>query len=302
MLTITLLKALILIIPILISVAFITLAERKILRLTGKRQGPNKVSIQGLLQPIADAAKLANKNSNQLSNFAIFIYYFSVITIFVTSIILWSCLNISPTVINWKFSFIIIIMILGVIAIKRILAGWRTFRKYSIVGRMRTVSQIISYESVIYICLLGLIWISKNFRIKRIIRQEYYLLCVVVPVILYFWLPSIIAELRRTPYDFSEGERELVRGFNTEFGSKGFTMIFLREYRNIIFFIRLTLTLYLIQEKRLTSILTLVVLIFWIIWIRRTLPRIRFDKFIIKAWKFYIPCITLILITIVLII
>lgn len=276
--------------------AFITLAERKILRLTGFRQGPNKVSILGLLQPIADAVKLSNKSSNQLSNFFLLIYYLSTIFIIIISLMLWSCQPFGSLVISWKFSFVVMILVLGVMAIKRILSGWRTYSKYSLLGSIRTVSQMISYESVLYLCLLCFIWFNKRFRIFDVYTQEYFILIIFIPFVLFFWVPAILAELRRTPYDFSEGESELVSGFNTEFGSKSFTLIFLSEYRNIIFFILLTSILLFSQKNNLFFFIVLSFFNFWIIWLRRTLPRIRFDKFMDKAWKFFIPFITSILI------
>lgn len=281
--------------PILIRVALITLAERKILRLIGRRLGPNKVSFQGIIQPIADALKLRNKRSNLLTNFSMFIYYASTIVMLIISFGLWSCYYNFNSTLSWKNDILIVIIILGVAAIKSIIAGWRTYRKYSLIGRMRTVSQIISYESVLYLCFLILIWICKAFKTNEIFKQKLILIIFLIPLICYFWIPSVLAELRRTPYDFSEGERELVRGFNTEFGSKSFTLIFLREYRNMIFFITLTVII-LIRQKFFFIFFTFVCTInFWVVWVRRTLPRIRFDKFIRKAWKFYIPFITIIL-------
>lgn len=292
----TLIKGIILIVPVLISVAFITLAERKILRLIGLRQGPNKVSVQGILQPIADALKLRNKRCNQLSNYSLFLYYFTVIVIIFCSLLLWTSLSSSERFINWKFSILVIIIVLGVSSIKAIMAGWRTYGKYPLIGRIRTVSQIISYESILYLCLLATIWIVKSFNLEELNKQDLKILRAAIPLILIFWLPSMIAELNRTPYDFSEGERELVRGFNTEFGSRAFTIIFLREYRNIIFFMSLTTTMFFSSNRLAIFLRVLLFFNFWMIWIRRTLPRIRFDKFITKAWKFYIPIATLIII------
>lgn len=288
------------ILPVLVSVAFITLAERKILRLTGRRQGPNKVSLQGILQPLADALKLANKSVNTISNFSIAMYYISVIIIFSIALIAWSRAPIFRTTVRWKIRFLVIILILGVSSMKAIIAGWRTYGKYSLIGRMRTVSQIISYESVLYLCILTIIWITKGFNIKEISYQEIIFMLTIFPLIFYFWLPSVLAELNRTPYDFSEGERELVRGFNTEFGSKSFTLIFLREYRNIIFFLLLTITLFVNQKFFVIFFIFLYAINFWVIWIRRTLPRIRFDKFIQKAWKLYIPIMTIFILLIIL--
>lgn len=292
------LKFLLLIIPVLVCVAFITLAERKVLRLIGIRQGPNKVSAQGIMQPIADAIKLANKGTNYLSNFSLLTYYLSVIIILFCSLILWSRVKIIETSVRWKFSFLVMMLILGVACIKTIIAGWRTYGKYPLIGRMRTVSLIISYESVIYLCILFVVWISKRFRITEISQQEIYAIYLIFPLILFFWTPSIMAELNRTPYDFSEGERELVRGFNTEFGSGSFTIIFLREYSNIILFIMISCFIFFSSSRTVKFIIFFIFFNYWIIWMRRTLPHIRFDKFMNRAWKFYIPRMTIIVLTI----
>lgn len=289
-------KSLILIVPALIRVAFITLAERKVLRLRGFRQGPNKVSIQGILQPMADALKLANKSANYLSNYTMRIYYLSVVIIIFCSLSIWSCVSFLRPVINWKFSVLILIIILGVASIKAIFAGWRTYGKYPLIGRMRTVSQMVSYEAVLYLCVLAVIWRLKNFKVRQISIQGINFLYLIIPMVVLFWAPSLLAELNRTPYDFSEGERELVRGFNTEFGSRSFTIIFLREYRNIIFFMIITSIIFVSRSRQVAILVSFIFLSFWIIWIRRTLPRIRFDKFIMLAWKFYIPLMTIVII------
>lgn len=293
---ISILKPLALVLPVLVSVAFMTLAERKVLSLIGFRQGPNKISVQGILQPIADAIKLSNKSANYLSNYSLLLYYLSVGLMIVLSLIAWSSLVFIESFINWKFSLLAIMIMLGLSSIKSILSGWSTYGKYPLIGRIRTVSQIISYESVLYLCLLAIVWLMKSFRLSEIQFQSFYLSIVLIPLVSIFWVPSILAELNRTPYDFSEGERELVRGFNTEFGSSSFTIIFLSEYRNIIFFIVFTTMLFLNGRRVLSFIVFLIFINFWVIWMRRTLPRIRFDKFIIKAWKIYIPFITLVFI------
>lgn len=292
------LKFILLTVPVLVSVAFITLAERKVLSLIGIRQGPNKVSLQGILQPMSDAIKLANKRSNRLSNSSLFIYYISVLIIMVSAVTIWSALIFIERGVAWKFSMLTIMIILGISSIKAILAGWRTYGKYSLVGSMRTVSQIISYESILYLCLLIVIWLVKSFGVKDLNWQNIRNLSLLLPFLLIFWVPSILAELNRTPYDFSEGERELVRGFNTEFGSRSFTLIFLREYRNIIFFILFSTIILFFNEATFITILVFLILNYWIIWIRTTLPRMRFDKFMMTAWKFYIPFTTLIVLVI----
>lgn len=159
-----LLKFLILIAPVLLRVAFITLLERKVLGLIGLRPGPNKVSFLGILQPLSDAIKLSNKQVNSLSNFSYLFYYLSSIFIILSAFILWSCIFREPRPLSYKFSVLILFIALGFNSLNRVLAGWRAFRKYSLVGSLRTVSQLISYEAVLYIIFLFIIYTFRGFR------------------------------------------------------------------------------------------------------------------------------------------
>lgn len=257
--------------------------------MVGLRLGPNKVSFIGLLQPIGDAVKLANKQINVLSNFNFLFYYLSSFLMLLRALVIWSSFFFDPLPISFKYSLLILLSILSFNSLNSILAGWRTFSKYSLIGRIRTVSQLISYESALYFCIFSIILIFFSFNYNRFFFLPLSLRCVILPAFFYIWVPSFLAELNRTPYDFSEGERELVRGFNTEFGSAGFTFLFLSEYSNIIFFSALTSFFFFSGFFRMFFIFTF----FFIIWIRSVLPRYRFDKLISLAWKFFIPFLTL---------
>lgn len=228
------------ILPILISVAFLTLLERKVLRLVGVRVGPNKVSFYGFLQPIGDALKLANKQVNILRNFSFFFYYLRRILMFVIGTIIWAtCVN-SPCAVSFKFGILLLLIILGINSLNSVIRGWRSFGKYPLIGSLRTVSQLISYEAVLYLCIFFLVFFYTRFSFDSLNFFPFDSFIIFFPLVFILWLPSFLAELNRTPYDFSEGERELVRGFNTDFGSLRFTFIFLAEYRMILFFCFLT--------------------------------------------------------------
>lgn len=272
----------------LVRVAFVTLLERKILRLVGLRFGPNKTSFLGILQPLIDALKLSGKQINVLRNSSFFFYYVSCSFILLVSLLLWEC--ISPiTLLSSKHSFLGVIALLSFNSLGSIVAGWSVFRKFSILGSMRTVVLLISYESVLFFCFLFFILYSLQFRLCSFIwvRDIFFFYS---PFLLIIWVFSILADLNRTPFDFSERERELVRGFNTEFGSGGFTLLFLREYSNILFFSVITRFLFTSVSWFLGGILVITL----ILWIRSVLPRIRFDKIMKMAWKLYIPLVTLI--------
>lgn len=275
-------------IPVLISVAFITLLERKVLRIIGFRLGPNKVSFRGFLQPLGDAAKLANKQVNVLLNFSFFFYYIGSFLIFICALFLWGSML---GVLDFKFCLLLIFLILGFNSLNSMISGWRTFGKFSLIGSMRTVAQLISYEAALYLCLFFLIFFSFTFNSFTYSESTLKFIFLLSLSCFYIWVPCVLAELNRTPYDFSEGESELVSGFNTEFGSGSFTLIFLAEYSNIIFFS--IITSYLFFGSR-GAIFRFFSFFFFIIWIRSVLPRYRFDFLILLAWKFFIPFLTLI--------
>lgn len=266
--------------------------ERKILGLVGLRLGPYKASFLGILQPIFDAVKLSNKQTNILSNFYFAFYYLSSLIILFRAILLWFCIFSEPSPISLKFRLLLVIVLLSLNSLNSILAGWRTFSKYSLIGRLRTVAQLISYEAVLYLLFFFLVLLYFSFRFSnfRFIFLPFFF--IIMPFAFYVWLPSLLAELNRTPYDFSEGERELVRGFNTEFGSSSFTLIFLAEYSNIIFLRLLTYLIFFFNFY----VLFFCSIFFFFIWIRSVLPRFRFDKLMMLAWKFFIPFKTIIFI------
>lgn len=280
---------LLVLIPVLLGVAFFTLLERKLLRLVGFRVGPNKVLLGGFLQPIADAFKLSSKQVNILSNFSFFFYYARSLLLIRGSFFLWYCYFRDPSVYSFKFLVLFFIAVLSLNSLRSIFRGWRTFRKFSLIGSLRTVCQLISYEAPLCFCLFFLFTCSFSFCRADFLFYGSHFIAGLFPYCLYIWLPCMLAELNRTPYDFSEGERELVRGFNTEFGSSCFTLIFLAEYSNMIFFCSFRCLLFF-EARSLTLFL---LIFFFLIWVRSVIPRYRFDKLISLSWKFFIPFLTL---------
>lgn len=277
-------------VPALISVAFITLLERKILGLVGYRLGPFKSSFLGTFQPIADALKLLNKQNNLLSGFSFFFYFFSSSLMLFSSFFLFFVLPYDPSFLEVKYVLLFLFLVLGFNRLNSIFIGWRVFRKYSLIGRIRTVSQLISYEGVLYLCLIFLVFFRGGLDNLSFFFFYPFFLFFLLPVCGYIWIPTFLAELNRTPYDFSEGERELVRGFNTEFGGSCFTFIFLGEYGRIFFFSIFRSILFFSLP------MGFVFFLFFVIWIRSVLPRFRFDKLMSLSWKFFIPFLTVYLV------
>ena len=288
----------ILIICILINVAFITLLERKILGYSQIRKGPNKVRMIGLMQPFNDAIKLFSKEIvlPNLSNNIQF-FFAPIIGLLIVLLIFYSfpffeinfCLRISIV-------FIYIILRINVYPV--LFSGWSSNRKYALLGRLRSVAQTISYEVRLALMLMFYLSLRISLRIFIIIKiNQYFMKLLIFIPIVGIWLISCVAETNRTPFDFAEGESELVSGFNIEYGRVIFALIFIAEYARIIF-IRIIFSIFFLENnstKMLLYIYSTLTIRIWI-WIRTTLPRYRYDKLINLAWKIYLPIVLLILI------
>ena len=233
---IKLVNYILLLVPILLNVAFITLLERKILGYRQYRLGPNKVRVIGFLQPIADAVKLFLNQIESPYNRNHLIFFVSpVISVFLV-LLIWIIIPVASGFHVFTFSIILFLIILRFGVYPLLLAGWSSNRKYALIGGLRGVAQTISYEiSLALILLIFLIYYltyNIEFLNYKALRISVLLL---TPFIRFFWLISCLAETNRTPFDFSEGESELVSGFNIEYGSGGFALIFIAEYARIYF-------------------------------------------------------------------
>nr|QLY89811.1 NADH dehydrogenase subunit 1 [Agapetus fuscipes] len=278
------------IIGVLIGVAFLTLLERKILGYIQIRKGPNKVGFMGLLQPFNDAIKLFSKEMFIPKNSNFLIYYFSPIFSFFTSLLVWM---IMPYFINlYSFSMGVLFMLsclsMGVYFI--MISGWSSNSNYSMLGGLRAVAQTVSYEvSLILILLSKIILImSFNFLDLWVYQYNMWFIVLLFPLSL-MWFSSMLAETNRTPFDFAEGESELVSGFNIEYAAGGFALIFLAEYSSILFMSMMFVLFYLGgYVDSVMFFLKLVFLSFMFIWVRGVLPRFRYDKLMYLVWKLYL--------------
>nr|UPL65804.1 NADH dehydrogenase subunit 1 [Megalotomus sp.] len=276
---------------VMLSAGFVTLLERKVLSYIQLRKGPNKVGFMGILQPFADGLKLFFKEQTYpyLSNFII--YYFSPIFMLIISFFMWTLLPQIINVYNFNFGFLFFLCISGMSVYGTMLCGWSSNSKYALLGGLRAVAQTISYEvsmAMIMLCLFIFIF-SFDFLMFMIYQSDIWFLFFSFPLFLC-WLSSCLAETNRSPFDFAEGESELVSGFNVEYSGAGFSFIFLSEYMSIIFMSLLTVVLFLGCD--LSSIffyLKTVFIIFWFIWVRGTLPRFRYDKLMYLTWKSFLP-------------
>nr|CAH59822.1 NADH dehydrogenase subunit 1 [Zygaena separata separata] len=285
------LGVLFLILGVLIGVAFLTLLERKVLGYIQIRKGPNKVGYMGILQPFSDAIKLFTKEQTypMFSNYMS--YYFSPIVSFILSLMIWLLIPYYFNMISFNLGlmFFFCCTSLGVYSV--MIAGWSSNSNYALLGGLRSVAQTISYEvSLVLIMMSPIIFIMDfNLMMFNEYQNMIWFFFLMIPLSLC-WFSSSLAETNRTPFDFAEGESELVSGFNVEYSSGGFALIFMAEYSSILFMSMFFSLMYLGGfNLSLIFYLKLVLISFLFIWVRGTLPRYRYDKLMYLAWKSYLP-------------
>nr|QGN05596.1 NADH dehydrogenase subunit 1 [Lucanus maculifemoratus taiwanus]UFP91251.1 NADH dehydrogenase subunit 1 [Lucanus kanoi kanoi] len=284
-------SSLLLLICVLIGVAFLTLMERKVLGYIQLRKGPNKVGYLGMPQPFSDAIKLFTKECMQplMSNFSI--YYFSPVFNLFIALLIWICIPIFSSFVNFNLSllFFLCCASLGVYSV--MLAGWSSNSNYSMLGSLRSVAQTISYEVSLSITLLSFLLLvsSLNLLDFKVYQSMLWFLVLYFPLGMV-WFVSSLAETNRTPFDFAEGESELVSGFNVEYSGGGFALIFLAEYSSILFMSMMCCFLFIGGNYKSFLLFMLVGLMAFLwVWVRGTLPRFRYDKLMYLAWKSYLP-------------
>nr|AXS65249.1 NADH dehydrogenase subunit 1 [Curculionoidea sp. 17 KM-2017] len=283
--------SLILLVCVLISVAFFTLMERKILGYIHIRKGPNKLGFIGLLQPFSDAIKLFTKEQTVpfMANFMM--YYFSPVINLFLSLLMWLSMPFFSFNFSFNLSILFFLSISSLSVYSIMLAGWSSNSNYAMLGSMRSVAQTISYEVSLVLIFLSFLFLSLSFNMFDLMKYQEYLwyLFILFPLSM-MWLVSSLAETNRSPFDFAEGESELVSGFNVEYSSGGFAMIFLAEYASILFMSMLSSMLFLGGNiYSFTFFLKVSLIAFFWVWVRGTLPRYRYDKLMYLAWKSYLP-------------
>nr|AFQ62350.1 NADH dehydrogenase subunit 1 [Peltodytes quadratus] len=287
----SLIFCLMLLIFVLIGVAFLTLLERKVLGYIQIRKGPNKVGYLGLLQPFSDAIKLFTKEQTYplLSNYLV--YYYSPIMGLFLSLLLWMMLPYSIGLINFNLGVLFFLCCLSLGVYTVMLAGWSSNSNYALLGSLRSIAQTISYEVSLSLILMSFLLLIESFNFINFVKYQMYIwfMFISFPLIL-IWFVSSLAEVNRTPFDFAEGESELVSGFNVEYSSGGFALIFLAEYSSILFMSMIFCLMFLGGDMMsLILYMKMVFLSFMFIWVRGTLPRYRYDKLMNLAWKSYLP-------------
>jgi len=292
-------KFIIVIIPVLISVAYLTLAERKVLGYTQTRKGPNIVGIYGLLQPLADGLKLFSKEMIIPNHVSIFLYFFTPILALTLALVLWGLMPLGKfSVISDLNLGILLIFALSSIGVYAILmSGWSSNSKYAFLGALRAAAQMISYEVAIGLILISTILCSGSLNLISIINtqsQTIWFILPLLPAAIMFFI-SCLAETNRAPFDLTEGESELVSGYNVEYSSMSFALFFLAEYAHIIFMSFLFSLIFLggwsmfYFSWDIWFFLKSSFIIFSFIWVRTSFPRLRYDQLMNLLWKTYLP-------------
>ena len=278
----------ILVVGVLVGVAFFTLFERKLLGYIQLRKGPNKVGLIGILQPFADAIKLFSKEHVQPFYANYFAFLVAPVSALVLSLFLWLGIPFFYIFMSFKLRVFFFLSIISLNVYSLIASGWRSNSKYSLLGALRGVAQTISYEiSLVLILFTPVLFVGSFDWFSLLSYQTGFWFILVFPLTGLIWFISCLAETNRTPFDFAEGESELVSGYNTEYSRGGFALIMLAEYTRILLMSFLFTLIFLGGSGE--SVLSFLLLAFLFVWVRGTLPRFRYDKLIYLAWKSFLP-------------
>lgn len=299
--------------PILLSVAFMTIIERKMLAATQRRVGPDTVGYFGVLQPFSDALKLILKESVVPSQSNKILFYFAPVVTLVFSLLGWAVIPFGEGLVIFDWSMgILYTLALSSLAVYGVLfAGWAANSKYAFLGSLRSTAAMISYELVLSSAILLVILITGTLNFTSIIefQQATWFFIPLLPIFIFYFI-SILAETSRTPFDLQEAESELVAGFFTEHSSVPFVLFFLSEYSSIVMFSAITAILFfggfnlplIFTNNSVFNIQSIILglktsfFCFVFVWIRATLPRLRFDQLSELCWEGLLPfCVALII-------
>nr|AGM47632.1 NADH dehydrogenase subunit 1 [Perodicticus potto edwarsi] len=289
---------LLLIIPIILAMAFLTLLERKTLGYMQLRKGPNIVGPNGLLQPFADAMKLFIKEPLRPLTSSTLLYVVAPTLALSIALIMWTPLPIPHPLININLGVLFILATSSLAVYSILWSGWASNSKYALIGALRAVAQTISYEVTLAIILLSTLMMNGTYILPTfILTQEHTWLLLPSWPLAMMWYISTLAETNRAPFDLTEGESELVSGFNVEYAAGPFALFFMAEYTNIIMMNALTTTIFLSSLNNFNSpeffstsfTLKTLLLTTMFLWIRASYPRFRYDQLMHLLWKSFLP-------------
>jgi NADH-quinone oxidoreductase subunit H len=299
------LKIVVLTIPLLLGVAFLVLAERKVLASMQRRKGPNVVGIFGIFQPIADGLKLVVKEPVLPSSANLVIFLFAPVLTFLLSQVAWAVIPFGDGLVladlNVGLLYLFAVSSLGVYGI--ITAGWSSNSKYAFLGSLRSAAQMVSYEVSIGLILITVLLCTGSLNLSEVVKaQTHVWFCVPLFPLLVMFFISCLAETNRAPFDLPEAEAELVAGYNVEYSSMGFALFFLGEYANMIVMGSLCTLFFLggwlppfdfVAFHWIPGIfwfgLKVTFFLFCFIWVRAAFPRYRYDQLMRLGWKVLLP-------------
>ncbi len=296
---------LMIVVPILVAVAYLTLAERKVIGWMQMRKGPNVVGPFGLLQPFADGAKLFLKETVIPSGANRFLFILAPMLTFILSMIAWAVIPFGEGLvladINVGILYLFAISSLGVYGI--IIAGWASNSKYAFLGALRSAAQMVSYEISMGLVIVSVLLIVGSLNLSEIVEAQktVWFFIPLLPMFVIFFV-STLAETNRAPFDLPEAEAELVSGYNVEYSAMTFALFFLGEYANMILMSGMTAVLFLggwlppLDIAPLNWIpgpiwfaLKIAFVLFCFLWVRATFPRYRYDQLMRLGWKVFLP-------------
>nr|QTE20705.1 NADH dehydrogenase subunit 1 [Odorrana macrotympana] len=282
------------IIPILLAVAFLTLVERKILGYMQARKGPNIVGPLGLLQPIADGLKLFMKEPIRPSTSSQTLFILAPSLALTLAMIMWMPLPLPTPYSDLNLAILFILAISSLIVYTILGSGWASNSKYALIGALRAIAQTISYEVTLALIILCSIFLTGGFSLSTFsLTQQYIYLILPLWPLAFMWFVSTLAETNRAPFDLTEGESELVSGFNVEYAGGPFALFFLAEYANILMMNTISTIMFFNSYTHTLSTILLMtkasVLSTCFLWIRASYPRFRYDQLMHLLWKTFLP-------------
>jgi NADH-quinone oxidoreductase subunit H len=301
----TILKILVIIGPILISVAYATLFERKVMAGTQRRRGPSVVGIMGLLQPFADGLKLFVKEILFPTKSNKILFITAPVIFLALALMNWSVMpfDITSVVSDLNLGILYVLAVSSLSVYGLILSGWSSNSQYAFLGALRSAAQMISYEISLALLILTVVLFANSLNLSMIVlaQNTIWFIVPLFPAFLMFFV-SALAETSRPPFDLPEAEAELVSGYNLEYASMGFAFFFIAEYTNIIFMSFFCSILFLGGWLPIANFVIFFLFppIFWLslksvsivflfIWIRAAFPRFRYDQLMVLTWRIFLP-------------